>query len=96
MLTQLRIYKIKENELDSFAQEWQQTIKLLREKLGFSIPHAYKNLETNEFVWFLQYDGREAWEDLDKRYHSSPERKAMNPNPARNILEMKQWFVEDV
>ncbi len=96
MPTQLRIYKIKENELDTFAKEWQVTIKSLREKLGFTIPYAYTNPETNEFIWLLSYEGKESWADLDESYHSSSERKAMNPNPARNILEMKNYFVNEV
>jgi len=95
MPSQLRIYTINKHELETFAAEWQQSIKPLREKLGFSIPKAYLNKETNQFIWIMQYDGKQAWDDLDQQYHNSAERKAMTPNPARNIARMEQWFIED-
>ena len=96
MPVQLRLYTINRGALDTFATEWQQTIKPLREKLGFQIPGAWKMAAANQFVWLMSLDDGEAWERLDRAYHDSPERKAMNPNPARHIARMEQYFIEPV
>ena len=43
-------------------------------------------------MWIVGYDGdiREA----DERYYASPERGAMNPNPARLIVEPRHVWLE--
>ena len=95
MPLQMRIYKIKETQLETFAREWATQIKPLREKLGFAISKAYMNHEVSEFIWFLEHPD-EDWKALDEAYHTSTERRAMNPNPARNIVSTKQWFLEEL
>jgi hypothetical protein len=96
MPVQLRIYSITPGGLQQFAKEWQEKIRPVREKVGFSIPSAWTVEETNQFIWFMQYDGPNAWEDQDQLYFGSEERRAMNPNPARLITKMEQYFVAAV
>lgn len=96
MITQLRIYTINKGALHQFAQEWNDNIRPLREKLGFRILGAWTIQSTNQFVWILGYDGPVSWEDRDQAYFNSKERLAMNPNPARNIARMEEYFIETV
>lgn len=96
MPVQLRIYTINRGALDLFAREWEEKIKPLRLKVGFSIPGAWKIQETNQFAWILSYDGNEPWEKLDQAYHQAPEKLTMEPDPARNIARIEHYFMDQV
>lgn len=95
MPIQLRTYTINRGQLETFAREWKEKIRPLREKLGFSVPGAWLARESNQFVWLLAHPDATEWERLDKAYFDSPERKAMQPDPARNIARMEDVFLEE-
>jgi hypothetical protein len=44
----------------------------------------------------LSYDGPKTWEEMDKAYYSSPERKTLNPDPMQYIARIETFFVESV
>ncbi|MBW2503039.1 MAG: NIPSNAP family protein [Deltaproteobacteria bacterium] len=96
MLLQIRIYTINRGALELFSQEWTEKIKPLREKLGFTIPAAWANHATNQFIWIMQLEDDRDWERLDSAYHGSEDRQAMDPDPARNIARMEHYFIERV
>lgn len=96
MKKQLRIYKIKSGELYHFLEEWDEKIKPLRINLGFLIPHAWVDKENNQFIWILQLENGNDWEKLEKEYFNSEERISMKPNPARNIISMENYFIEEI
>jgi hypothetical protein len=96
MTTQLRIYTINRGRLDEFAAAWRTGVYPLRLKHGFRIPSAWINRETNQFIWLLQYDGPDGWEAREALYYSSPERLAMNPDPAPLIARNESYIVEAV
>ena len=95
-MTQLRIYTINRDALDMFAQEWHKTIKPLREKLGFKVSAAWTLPAYNQFVWLLSLDNADAWDSLERAYHTSDERRGFQPDPARHITRMESYFVEPV
>ena len=94
MPVQIRIYTINPGSLQQFAREWQEKIRPAREKVGFQIVSAWMVAATDQFVWLMQYEGPNSWEEQDKRYFTSEERRAMDPDPARLIAKMEQYFVE--
>lgn len=96
MPIQLRIYTINRGALQDFALEWQEKIKPLREKLGFQVLGAWTVQATNQFVWLLGYEGPSDWDTQDQAYFDSDERRAMQPDPARFIARVEQYFVESV
>lgn len=93
MVTQLRIYTINRGRMDDFVRAWHDGVYPLRLRLGFHITSAWVCKETNQFVWVLGYAGPEAWEDVDRAYYESPERAAMDPDPARFIARAEYYFV---
>jgi hypothetical protein len=95
MPTQLRIYTINRGRLDDFVAAWTKGIYPLRRRLGYEI-EAWTIKERNEFVWILRYDGPEPWEEKEKAYYGSAERKALNPDPAQWIAQAEQWFMVSV
>jgi hypothetical protein len=94
MRFQMRDYRIEDGRLEDFVREWRRLILPLRRKLGFSVVGPWVSAEESRFVWVLGYDGdiREA----DARYYRSEEREAMNPDPARLIIESSTIWLEPI
>ncbi len=93
MVTQLRIYTINKGKLDDFVKAWREGVYPLRQKFGFKIEGAWIVKERNEFVWITSYDGPEDWQTQDAAYYASPERAALNPDPAQFIAKAEHWFI---
>ena len=96
MIRQLRVYTINKGHLDDFAKGWLEYVYPLHLKMGYKIERAGVIRERNEFVWEVSYDGPEDWDEKQAAYFASPERKAVDPDPARFIAKTERWFVEDV
>jgi hypothetical protein len=82
-VSQLRIYRITDGRMDEFVGEWRERVVPLREAFGFRVEGAWTIAEGNGFVWIISHDGD--FEAADTAYYSSGERKALDPDPARNI-----------
>ncbi len=96
MVSQLRMYKAKEGELDAFIEEWRSQIVPLRRKFGFRVEGAWCIRSTSEFIWIISYDGPEGFEARDAAYYDSPERKAVSPGPARHLAHTDTRLMEPV
>ena len=96
MATQLRLYTIDRDNLRQFAREWKETVLPLRLQHGFEIHRAWIIEQSNQFAWVIGCDENESWEAKERAYYDSPERRDMNPNPARLIARSEEYFVEDV
>jgi hypothetical protein len=94
--TQLREYTIKPGELDTFANVWAAGVRPLRLKMGFVIEGAWKIPTEDKFIWVVSYDGPDGWEATNKRYYDSPERRALDPDPATFILAQRTTFIDRV
>ena len=90
MATQLRDYRIRSGELDRFAAEWSAGVAPLRRRVGFAIPAAWTVPDEDRFIWLLEHAGNWArFEEADAAYYASPERRALDPDPARLIEEQR-------
>lgn len=87
----LRDYRVKPGELEDFVREWRSMIVPLRKKRGFEVVGAW-TVGEDRFVWILGYDGD--FEKANEKYYSSEERKAMKPDPARHLAEIKHWMMD--
>lgn len=96
MTTQLRIYTINRGKLGQFAREWREKVAPLRLEHGFAIDGAWMMADTNQFVWFLRYEGPADWAAKEAAYYASAGRMGMEPNPARLIARAEERFVEKV
>jgi hypothetical protein len=96
MVSQLRIYTINKGKLDEFVEGWKKFVHPLHYKHGYTIDRADVIRERNEFVWIVSYDGPEDWEEKQKAYYGSPERKAVDPDPARFIAKAERWMITSV
>lgn len=96
MVSQLRRYTINKGQLDDFLDAWTKNVVPLRRKHGFKVDGAWTIKNRNEFVWILTYDGPEQWQTKVDEYFSSPERKAMNPDPGHFVAKIEEWFISPV
>ena len=86
--TQLRDYRIRAGELDRFVEEWRGQLLPLRRAHGFEIAGAWTIPDEDRFIWLLVHPGGwDAFAKADEAYFASPEREAMDPDPARLIAE---------
>jgi hypothetical protein len=93
--TQLRIYTIDDGRLDDFTAAWTAGIRPLRERLGFEVD-AWVDREGSRFIWVLDYRGSATFEEADAAYHASPERAALDPDPAQWIARKDMCWLETV
>jgi hypothetical protein len=91
--TQLRMYEIRTGELDEFVREWRAGVVPLREKFGFRVDGAWVVEGEDRFVWLLTYIGDGTFEESDAVYYASPERHALQPDPARHIARPQTWMI---
>lgn len=94
--TQLRDYTIKPGELAHFAELWDAQVRPLRVARGFVVEGAWKIPTEDRFVWIVSYDGADGWDAANRAYYESPERKTMNPDPAKLILTQRTTFIDPV
>jgi NIPSNAP len=94
MSTQIRVYRIKPGALHDFAREWREHVLPLRRRFGFEVLGAWASAEDDTFVWIVRHDGDFA--AADRAYYDSPERAALDPDPARHILEPRAFFANPV
>jgi ribosomal protein L11 methylase PrmA len=85
VIYQLRDYIVKHGEMQDWLDEWRDVIVPLREKAGFDIVGAWIVPDEDRFIWII---GREDFEAADEAYYASPERAALDPDPARHLAHV--------
>jgi hypothetical protein len=87
----LRIYRV--SDPGRWLDEWRERVAPLRRAHGFEILGAWLDEDERTFVWLLAHDDYAA---ADAAYYASPERAALDPDPARLIVEARELRVHRV
>ncbi len=95
-ITQFRDYTIKSGEMEEWLQEWQEKLLPIRTKQGFRILGAWIIPELDRFLWIIRWEGKGSFEEADAAYYHSPERKAVQPSPARHPEKEEHFYIEPV
>jgi hypothetical protein len=90
MQWQLRIYRAKTGEVDKFVAEWREHVLPLRKVMGFDVLGPWVT-EDDRFVLIV---GHADLASADVAYYASPERAAIDPNPARHLVESEHIPIE--
>jgi hypothetical protein len=93
---QLRWYRVQPGRLQECVAAWRAGVYPLRLRFGFRIVGAWTIEERSEFVWVLAYDGPDGFAAADARYYASPERAALDPDPARYFEQTEVWSMRSV
>ncbi len=91
-ISQLRIYRIKEGKMGEWLDGWTRGVLPLRRKFDFRVDGAWVVAGDDRFVWILTYDAR-GFEARDAEYYGSPERRALDPDPAALIERAETCFM---
>jgi len=94
--TQLRDYRVKAGELDPFTEVWSKKVRPLRVKKGFVVEGAWRIPSEDRFVWVVSYEGPLTWDAANRSYSESPERKAMDPDPAGFLVGQSLSLIDPV
>ena len=79
-----------------WIEEWRSRIVPLRVTAGFKVLGAWIVDGTDQFVWIISYDGPKAWQEAESDYYASPERKALQPDPARHLAQTSARLMKPV
>jgi ketosteroid isomerase-like protein len=82
MQWQLNSYRVKEGALEEFAREWHERVLPLRIARGFQVLGPWTT--NDRFLWIVGHDDLP---EADESYYASPERAALQPDPARLVEE---------
>ncbi len=93
MRYQLRDYRISAGSMERFIDAWTAGVVPLRERFGFRFFEVWASPETGRFVWIIGHDD---FEQADEAYYRSPERSALDPDPAQWIEQACEEFVTRV
>ncbi|HEX5039967.1 MAG TPA: NIPSNAP family protein [Candidatus Limnocylindria bacterium] len=97
MATQLRDYRIAAGAMPQWVAEWRTKIVPIRRSAGFTIVGAWMVEDESRFIWLLRHpDGWDAFQEADAAYYASPERAALDPDPARLIEEQRTVRLDEV
>jgi hypothetical protein len=88
MTWQIREYTVKPGQMKEWIDEWRSRIVPLRLEHGFQVLGAWTVDGTDQFVWIIGYEGPKSWQEADAGYYESPERKAIDPDPARHLAQV--------
>ena len=72
--------------MKQWVSEWEEKVRPLRERMGFTVVGAWTIEDDDRFIWILSWDGPGSMQDADRAYYASPERAAISPDPARLIV----------
>ena len=96
METQLRDYRIRPGHMDDWIAGWSSGIVPLRAREGFVILGAWVDRAHDRFVWLVGHDGADGFVAAEQRYHDSPARLALAPNPSDFIDHATLDMVERI
>jgi hypothetical protein len=97
MTTQIRVYRLQPGALEEFEREWREKVVPLRRQFGFEVVGAWASADGETFVWIIRHDGDFTdFTAADRAYYLSPERAALDPDPARHILEPRAFLARPV
>jgi hypothetical protein len=91
---QVRVYRIRPGALEEFEREWREKLVPLRRGFGFEVVDAWASDDGETFVWIISHDGDFA--AADRAYYLSPERAALDPDPARHISDPRAFMARRV
>ncbi len=81
----LRDYRIQPESFERFVEAWRAGVLPLRRKFGFRVL-AWALPEESRFVWLLGHAGPGSFAEADRAYYESPERAAVDPDPAQWVI----------
>lgn len=87
MASQLRIYTIKQGQMDNWLRFFRDKVVPLHRKFGMPARIAWVNAEDSEFIWVRDFRDDEPIETQEQRYVNSEERKQQIGDTPKQYVE---------
>lgn len=91
---ELRIYRVQAGRMAEFVELFRQVADARRAH-GFEVLGPWIT-DDDGFIWITGYGGEDGFEAAVKRYYDSPERKAIQPEPASLLESMETRMMRPV
>jgi hypothetical protein len=97
MALQLRIYDIKQGEMEGWLELFREKVVPMHAKYDMPVRKAWVAPERSQFVWIRELIGTGTPEEQEKRYRESDERaEVIGDEPKRFIEGMEIRVVDPV
>jgi hypothetical protein len=94
METQVRVYRIEPGRLETFVREWREPIVPLRRRFGFEVLGPRASVEEDTSVRVLAH--ARSFAETDRASYLSLERAALDPDPARLVVEPRMFLARPI
>ena len=96
MVSQIRVYTINRNMMDSWIKLFKEKLLPIHEKCGMPVENAWVNLDRSEFIWVRSFSGKDEIAVKEAEYFATPEREALGDLPRTHIAKVEVRVVEVV
>ena len=91
----LRIYTIEDGRMADFLAAWTAGVVPLRRQFGFEI-EAWTVPGDQVMAWVITYVGNGSFEDAERAYYDSSERKALDPDPGQWVVDKDDRWLDPI
>ncbi len=96
MVSQIRIYTINRDMMDSWVKLFKEKLLPIHQKCGIPVESAWVNLDRSEFIWVRSFSGADQISIKEAEYFATPDRKALGDLPRTHIAKVEVRVVESV
>jgi hypothetical protein len=93
VITELRIYTLRDGAMDDFMRVWRDQVVPLRRRHGFTVAGGWIDRRTNRFAWVVSHEAPDGW-DAAMAPYAAARPGSLDPDPAVFIESMDAAFVE--
>ena len=79
--------------MDAFLAAWTAGVVPLRRRFGFEIA-AWTVPGEPVLAWVITYRGAGSFDDAERAYYDSPERKALDPDPGQWVIDKDDRWLD--
>jgi len=96
MVSQIRIYTINRNMMDSWVKLFKEKLLPIHQKCGIPVERAWVNLDRSEFIWVRSFSSADEIQIKEAEYFATPDRKALGDLPRTHIAKVEVRVVQSV
>ena len=96
MISQVRIYTINRDMMDSWITLFKEKLLPIHKKCGIPVERAWINIDKSEFIWVRSFSNTDEIAIKEAEYFATPERKALGDLPRTHTAKVEVRVVESV